>query len=156
MKGLVLLLTVIASAVIAVPVPPAHAQGDTMVTGAGEGVFASGAELYGVPLDGLQFGSGVIIPGDGSATGEFKGTLRGSLLLAQPQNITVEGQASSGFVNADGRATFEGIGTVDLGNGQILTGVPFSVTATTQGLQLVIGDAALPEVTVTTGSIMIE
>src|SRR5438046_1275296 len=49
---------------------PAPAQRGTVATGAGEGIFPSGAALNGILLNGLQFGKGVDIPGDGSATGD--------------------------------------------------------------------------------------
>src|SRR5207249_2404720 len=60
---------------------PAPAQRETVATGAGEGIFPSGAALNGIPLNGLQFGKGVDIPGDGSATGDFHALLLGTSLL---------------------------------------------------------------------------
>src|SRR5438876_646507 len=136
---------------------PAPAQRETVATGAGEGIFPSGAALNGILLNGLQFGKGVGIPGDSSATGDFQALLPGTSLLGQPQNINVVGRASSGLVNPDGTVTFSGLSTVDMGNGTPpLTGVPFSVTATTQGLQLILGNTPLPMATLTAGSITIQ
>ena len=136
---------------------PAPAQRETVATGAGEGIFPSGAALNGILLNGLQFGKGVDIPGDSSATGDLQALLLGTSLLGQPQNINVVGRASSGLVNPDGTATFSGLSTVDMGNGTPpLTGVPFSVTATTQGLQLILGNTPLPMSTLTAGSITIQ
>ena len=64
------------------------------------------------------------------------------------------GRASSGSVNPDGTATFSGLSTVDMGNGTPpLSGVPFSITATTHGLQLILGNTLLPMATLTAGSI---
>jgi hypothetical protein len=41
-----------------------------------------------------------------------------------------------------------------MGNGTPpLTGVPFSVTATTQGLRIILGNTTLPAATLTAGSI---
>jgi uncharacterized repeat protein (TIGR01451 family) len=132
-------------------------SGTSTVTGAGTGVFPAGSSFNGVNLNGLQFGKGVGVPGDSSTTGDFQALLLGTSLLGQPQNINVVGRASSGLVNPDGTATFSGLSTVDMGNGTPpLTGVPFSVTATTQGLQLILGNTPLPMATLTAGSITIQ
>jgi hypothetical protein len=137
--------------------PPAPSQSGSMVTGGGGGIFPTGASFSGVSLNGLQFGKGVGIPGDSSAAGDLQALLLGTSLLGQPQNINVVGRASSGLVNPDGTATFSGLSTVDMGNGTPpLTGVPFSVTATTQGLQLILGNTPLPMATLTAGSITIQ
>src|SRR5438034_941354 len=136
---------------------PAPAQRETVATGAGEGIFPSGAALNGILLNGLQFGKGVDIPGDGSATGDFQALLLGTSLLGQPQKINIVGQASSGSVNPDGSAIFAGLSTVDMGDGTApLTGVPCSVTATTQGLRLILGNTSLPAATLTAGRITIQ
>ncbi|OLC93086.1 MAG: hypothetical protein AUJ05_07645 [Candidatus Rokubacteria bacterium 13_1_40CM_3_69_38] len=67
------------------------------------------------------------------------------------------GLARSGSVNPDGSAIFEGLCTVDMGDGTPpLPGVPFSITATTQGLQLILGTTPLPMATLTAGSITIQ
>jgi hypothetical protein len=136
---------------------PATAQGETAVTGAGEGIFPSGAELYGVRLQTLEFGQGVVILQNGSATGDFQSLLLGTSLLGQPQNLNLEGKVRSGSVKADGSVIFGGTATVDLGTGTApLRGIPFSVTATTQGLGLRINTTTLPAGTLTAGSITIE
>src|SRR5205823_3590495 len=110
---------------------PAPAQRETVATGAGEGIFPSGASLNGILLNGLQFGKGVDIPGDGSATGDFQALLLGTSLLGQPQKMNIVGKASSGSVNPDGSAIFAGLSTVDMGDGTApLTGVPYSIKAT--------------------------
>jgi len=128
-----------------------------VATGAGAGIFPSGASLNGIPLNGLQFGKGVDIPGDGSATGDFQALLLGTSLLGQPQKINIVGKASSGSLNPDGSAIFAGLSTVDMGDGTApLTGVPCSITATTQGLQLILGNTTLPATTLTAGSITIQ
>ena len=132
-------------------------SGTSTVTGAGAGVFPAGSSFNGISLSGLRFGKGVGVPGDSSTTGDFQALLLGTSLLGQPQNINVVGRASSGSVNPDGTATFSGLSTVDMGNGTPpLTGVPFSVTATTQGLQLILGNTPLPMATLTAGSITIQ
>src|SRR2546422_55117 len=111
MKRLVTLFA--ATLAIALSVLPAAAQSETVVAGAGEGIFPSGAVLYGVPLNGLQFAKGITIGASGSATGQFPALLLGTSLLGQPQNINVQGKAGSGPVKADWRATFGGGGTAE-------------------------------------------
>ena len=60
--------------------------------------------------------------------------LLGTSLLGAAQNITVEGEVSSGSVAADGSATFSGTATVDMGGGTLpLTGVPFAVAVSAGG-----------------------
>jgi len=127
------------------------------VTGAGAGVFPAGSSFNGISLSGLRFGKGIGIPGDTSAVGDFQALLLGTSLLGQPQNINVVGRATSGSLNPDGSAVFSGLCAIDMGNGAApLTGVPFSVTATTQGLQLILGNTPLPMATLTAGSITIQ
>jgi hypothetical protein len=136
---------------------PAPAQSETAVTGAGAGLFAGSAVLYSVRLQSLEFGQGVILLEDGSAIGDFQSLLLGTSLLGQPQTLTVEGTVSSGSVRADSSVIFGGTATVDLGLGTPpLTGIPFSVTATTQGLRLRITTTTLPVGTLTAGSITIQ
>jgi hypothetical protein len=133
------------------------AAGDTTVIGAGAGVYPSGTQLSGVTLSGLQFGQGVLIFADGSAEGDFEAVLLGTTILGAPQNITVEGKVSAGATNADGSVTFSGTATADMGDGTLpAVGVPFSVTATTQGLQLTLGASILPLTTLSAGGISIE
>ena len=127
------------------------------MTGAGAGLLAGSAVLYSVRLQSLEFGQGVILQEDGSAIGDFQSLLLGTSLLGQPQTLTVEGTVSSGSVRADGSVIFGGTATVDLGLGTPpLRGIPFSVTATTQGLRLRMSTTTLPTGTLTAGSITIE
>jgi hypothetical protein len=131
-------------------------QGNPGVTGAGAGAFAGGASLGGVSLSGLQFGIGVLIPGDGSAAGQFQATLLGTSVLGQPQNILVQGNATSGSI-ASGSGTFSGTVTVDMGDGTPpLTNVPFTLTASSTSVLLVIGTTNLPAAAVTEGSITVQ
>jgi hypothetical protein len=132
-------------------------ESGAVATGAGEGIFPAGASFNGVPVNGLQFGKGVGIREDSTAIGDFQALLLGTSLLGQPQNINVAGLARNGAVNPDGSATFSGLCAVDMGDGTPpLTGVPFSVTATTEGLRLILGNTPLPMATLTAGSITIE
>jgi hypothetical protein len=136
---------------------PAPAQSETAVTGAGEGLFSGSAVLYSVRLQNLEFGQGVIVLEDDTAIGDFQSLLLGTSLLGQPQTLTVEGTVSSGSVRADGSVIFGGTATMELGIGTApLRGIPFSVTATTQGLRLRGGQTTLTTGTLTAGSITIQ
>lgn len=129
MKSLVLSLVTILTLAITLPPLPASARGSTRVTGGGTGTF--GADLDGDgDIDGSQFGIGVTIRADGSAQGHFLCLMAGrSDILGLPV-MAVQGQVTEGSDNAGGSVTFSGTGSVNLGNGQIFTGVPFTVTVT--------------------------
>jgi hypothetical protein len=151
----VVLTVVLGLASVMAPAPVA-AQDAAGVTGAAEAAFPNGASFNGIPLSGLTLGQGVFIAQDGSATGQFQAVLLGTSPLGTPQNVTVEGEVRNGSVG-NGSATFSGTATVDMGDGTLpLPGVPFTVTASTGGLALVLDAAALPTATVTAGSITIE
>jgi len=116
---------------------------DRSVTAAATGLFAAGAELGPVALQGLQIATGVFIEADGSASGSFHATLQGSS-LGSPQEITVEGNVTGGSVDADGRATFSGSASLDLGNGAPpLANIAFSVTAGSNDVVLVVDSVTL-------------
>ena len=135
---------------------PAAAQ-DAGVTGAAEAAFPNGATFNGISLKGLTLGQGMFIAQDGSATGQFQAVLLGTSLLGAAQNITVEGEVSGGSIGSDGSATFSGTATVDMGDGTLpLSGVPFTVTASTGSLGLILNAVALPTATVTAGSITLK
>ena len=71
-------------------------------TGSGNGTFTAPTSYAGVALEGLDFGAGVVIPGDTSATGNFHASLEGPGRL-----ITIDCRVSGGSILADGSATFE-------------------------------------------------
>jgi hypothetical protein len=126
------------------------------VTGAGKGLFGDGAALGAVALQGVELGTGVFIEADGSASGTFHATLQGSS-LGVAREITVEGKVSEGSVGADGRATFSGTASLDLGDGApSLPGVLFSVNAGLDGLVLTIDSTTLPAAGLTSGAVTIE
>ena len=152
--GTVILGLAITMAPVLVP-----AQGTASeVTGAAEAIFPNGATFNGVPLRGLTLGQGLSIAGDGSATGQFQAVLLGTSLLGVPQDVTVEGEVSSGLVaSGGGSATFGGTATVDMGDGRLpVPGVPFTVTVSTGSLALTLDATALPTASATAGSITIE
>jgi len=139
----------------------AHETASVMVTAAAKGTFPSGTTYRGVPLSGLRFGTGVEIPGDTSAAGEFQATLLGTSNGGQPQNIILEGQVSSGSAGS-GTATFSGTCSVDMADGTpASTGVLFTVTITADAegkgtIVLKLGTINLPTATVNEGSMTIQ
>jgi hypothetical protein len=150
-----LLATLLGLASLTAPAPVA-AQ-DAGVTGAAEATFPDGAAFNGIPLKGLTLGQGMFIAPGGSATGQFQAVLLGTSLLGTPQNITVEGEVSSGSVAADGSATFSGTASVDMGDGTpALPGVPFTVTVSAGSLGLILNAVALPTATLSAGSITVK
>ena len=142
---------------LAVLLLPASAFSQTTgVAGAGAGTLPAGASMTGVSLSGLNFGMGVIIPGDNTADGQFQAMLLGTTLLGLAQNIQVQGEVDSGTLGTGSR-TFSGLATVDMGDGTpLLTNVPFTVTATATSVALLIGATNLPAATLTAGSIIIQ
>src|SRR2546427_6268192 len=150
------LTAILGLASITVPAPVA-AQDAAGATGAGEAIFSGGATLSGLSLSGLTLGQGVSLAQDGSATGQFQAVLFGTSLLGAPREVTVEGEVRNGFVVGVGSATFSGTATVDMGDGTPpLPGVPFTVTASTGRLGLILEATALPSASVSAGSITIE
>ncbi len=163
MKKLAILLAALLVGAVALLSPTsAVAQTETMVTAGAAGVFPTGATFNGVPLNGLRFGIGVTISSDGSAAGNFQTTLLGTSALGQPQEIVVEGKASSGSVPAAGTASFWGVGTVNMGDGTpTIPDVPFTVTVAPNAegkgtLTLILGITSLPAATVTEGSMTVK
>ena len=140
--------------------PAATQTAATSVTGAGGGVFPGGLCLNGVTLSTLLFGFGVIIPGDGTASGDFQATLIGTSLGVARQ-ITVSGKTTAGSI-LSGSAKFSGACSVDMGDGSApLAGVPFTVTTATatdgsKTLALVLGVTSLAPATVKTGNIVVQ
>src|SRR5688500_11823580 len=116
MKRLTCVLPILLG-LVAITTASVRAEADERsVTGAAKGLFAAGAELGAVALHGIEMSAGVFIEADGSASGTFHAALQGSV-LGSPQEITVEGNVSEGSVGADGRATFSGTASLDLGDG---------------------------------------
>ena len=98
MKRPAIILTSILVVVMAVQSQPVLGQrSETSVTGAGAGAFSATPLFKGIRLSSLEFGQGVLIADDGSATGGFGFTLRG-----QGQTISLEGNASRGSVDSNG------------------------------------------------------
>ena len=136
--------------------PVAAQSDDHSVTAAVSGQFVDGSMLGPVALAGVEIGTGVFIEADGTASGTFHAVLQGSSLLGAAQEITVEGNVTGGSVDTDGRATFNGSASLDMGNGAPpLTNVAFSVTAGSNGVELLIDSVTLTA-TLNGGAITIE
>jgi hypothetical protein len=125
------------------------------VTGAGEST-SQGGTFNGVSISGLEVGTGVSIASNGSATGQLLAVLHGTSALGQPREIEVDGKVGAGSLGLDGSATLSGSATVDMGDGVVLQGVPFTATATAGSVLLTLGTSTLPSATLTAGSITIE
>lgn len=113
---------------------PANADDDNRkvtVTGGGEGTFF--ADLDGdTDIDGSYFGMGIVLR-DNAAEGHFVCAMWGNTNILGLSLMGVEGQVTIGRATGKKSATFSGVGTVDLGNGQFFTDVPFDVTVTKGG-----------------------
>src|SRR6267143_6489389 len=139
MKRHMIPLTMSFLTVVIILLPASVFGQSTGLTGAGAGSFPSNTTFSGVSVSGLQFGMGVFTPGDTTAAGQFEGTLSGTSLLGQPQNIEIEGDATSGAINVDGSRTFSGTATVDMGDGSPpVTAVPFTIRASANTLLVTI------------------
>lgn len=153
----VLWATILSVSITLATAPVIGQSTETGVTGAGAGSFPAGATFNGIPLSGLELGQGIFIAADGTARGDFHAVLLGTSLLGQPQDIVVDGRVSGGSTGPNGSVTFNGSATVDVGDGTVsLVDVPFTVTATSEGLLLGLGASTLPPATLIAGSITIE
>ena len=138
---------------------PASAFGQSIsgATGTGAGTFPANTTFSGVSISGLQFSMGVFTPGDTTAAGQVVVTLLGTTVLGQPQNIEIEGDATTGAINLDGSRTFSGTARMDMGDGTPpLAALPFTVRASLNTLLVTVGVSNLPLASLTAGSIIID
>jgi len=149
---------VMAGAVVASPQQQAAAvAGPNVVTAGAAGVFPAGANFSGIQLAGGTFGIGVQTDGAGTAKGDLEYQLNGTSLIGLSQWITVTGWITSGAQNADGSMTFNGTGTLDMGDGTAPTGgLALVATLTSTGLTVTIGGNAIPTLPKSDGWIFIE
>jgi len=156
MKRLICVLAILLGLVAITMAPVMADGGERSVTGAATGHFAAGAELGPVTLQEIEIGTGVFIEVDGTAAGTFHAVLEGTS-LGYPREITVEGKVSTGSVGADGRATFSGTASLELGDGSPpLPGVAFRVIAGADGVVLAIDSTSLPAAGFTAGAVTID
>jgi hypothetical protein len=142
--------------VVWAPAPATAACNCETVTGAAQATFVQGAAFGLVSLKSLELGTGVFIEPDGTATGVYTAVLTGKSLLGNVQLISIVGNVLRGEVTPDGRAHFNGIATVSLGDGTpSLSGVPFSVSTTGESVGLSIGSTTFPDAQLASGNITI-
>jgi len=110
----------------------ASAAGLTRVIGGGTGTFDADLDGDG-RIDGSQFGIGVVILGNGVASGHFLCLMAGRSQILGLHLMSVQGQVTGGVLNADGTAMFSGTAAVNLGDGTIFQGVPFRVSVSAGG-----------------------
>lgn len=110
---------------------PAAAAGPTVVSGGGAGSFFADPDGDG-DVDGSRFGFGVLVWGGGVASGHFECLMAGDSDILGLSLMAVEGNVTSGSASG-GTATFSGTASVNLGNGTIFTGVPFTVSVAAGG-----------------------
>jgi hypothetical protein len=157
MRQLTCVISIVLGVAVLAPTPAVADPEVVTVTAAAQGLFSAPAALGPVVLDRLEVGTGVFIDADGSAMGQFHAVLHGVSLPGQARDVIVEGRVVSGSLAENGSVTFSGIATLDMGAGAMsLLGLPFAVTASTDGLQLVLDATSLPPVTLPGGSIVIE
>ena len=119
--------------------------GDSVVTGAGAGVFPAGASFNSIELSGGTFGLGAQISSTGSANGSLEVQFTGTSLIGLSQWITINGWITSGTSNPDGSVTLNGTSTLDMGDGTPPAGgLALVVTAGPAGVTLTVGGTTLP------------
>ena len=113
--------------------------GDSIVTGAGAGVFPAGASFNTIELSGGTFGIGAQILSTGAASGSLEVQYTGNSLIGLSQWITINGWVTSGTSNPDGSVT------LDMGDGTPPTGgLALVVTAGPAGVTVSVGGTTLP------------
>ena len=114
------------------PVRPPGRPALAHIIGVGTGTFQ--ADLDGDDdIDGSYFGFDVRLERDGAASGYFVCAMAGQFDFLDLPAMVVYGPVTQGSITADERGTFGGVGSVDLGNDQVLHEVSYSVAVTGGG-----------------------
>jgi hypothetical protein len=121
----------IASIVILAVGTPTRADGPTMVTGGGTGTFYADLDGDG-DIDGSHFGFAVIKGPGTSVRGHFMCQMAGNKDFLGLKLMLVEGRVTSAFFTP-ASVTFSGTGSVNLANGTVVRGVPFTVNVSAGG-----------------------
>jgi hypothetical protein len=133
---------------------------DTSVTSAATGTYPAGTTYNGVPLSGLEIGTGSVIFADGSGGDGVLG-LRLLSATTPQQIINVDVQVTGGSRTAASAATVSGTCTIDMGNGlPPVTGIPFTATIAADSnnlgaVTLTLGGTQLPAATIGDGSLTV-
>ena len=151
------ILILLVMCVFLVPSAKTTTVGERNVVGAARATFGQGATLGTSVVKSLEFGTGLFIEPDGSASGVFSAILNGKSLLGQSLQIKIEGTVLQGDVMPNGQTFFSGIATVNVGDARPpLSGVPFSVMTSDNSVRLSVLSTNLPAAQVTSGVISIE
>jgi hypothetical protein len=119
--------------------------GDSIVTGAGAGIFPAGANFNGVQLAGGTFGLGAEIASTGTANGDLEAQFTGTSLIGLSQWITITGWITSATSNPDGSVTLSGTSTLDMGDGTAPAGgLALVASVGPAGITLTVGGTTLP------------
>ena len=144
------------AALVAWVTASALAQGAIEVAGAGAGPFPSGTAFNLVPLEAIRVGMGATASPTGGVMGDLHATLVGTSAAGLRREIAYDALVTSVSVS-DGTATLLGVGTVNMGDGTApLLSVPFTMTATQNTVQLLLGTTTLPQTTLNQGAITIK
>ena len=119
------------AATISIWLRPSEAAQPTMVTGGGTGTFYADLDGDG-EIDGSHFGFGVVKNPGGSIVGHFMCQMAGNKDFLGLNLMLVDGRVSSAFFTP-ASVTFSGTGSVNLANGTVFRGVPFTVTVSAGG-----------------------
>lgn len=164
----------VAATAVLICTTPTRAAGPSIVTGGGTGTFYADVDGDG-DIDGSHFGFAVLKQSAARVRGHFMCQMAGNADFLGLKLMQVEGRISSASFDFDRSATFSGSGSVNLANGTIFRGVPFTVHVTPGGpdtgtMQLTVmgtfdgvpgdtatgdGNYSLPVETVATGLISI-
>lgn len=146
--------TWIATLLCVMTLAPATGLASEGLVGAGEAALPAGAELYGVQLIAVSFGTGVRFADVDPASGHLQATLHGVGLDGLARDIEIEAEISMATSAVTGGTVLSGVAEVDPGDGTpAQTGVAFSATLTSDGLALTVGGTVLPFGALTDGAI---
>src|SRR5262249_41665817 len=166
---------IVATTAVLLGPAPTRAGVPRMLTGGGAGTFNSDLDGDG-DIDGSHFGVAVLEGPGASARGHCMCQMAGNADFLGLKLMLVEGRVSTASFDADESVTFTGVGSVNLANGTVFRGVPFTVSVTAGGpgigtMQLTVigafdgvpgdtlpgdGNYSLPVETVATGLISLE
>jgi hypothetical protein len=121
----------VVGAAICLWVSPSWATQSTMVTGGGTGTFSADLDGDG-EVDGSHFGFAVVKNPGGSVLGHFMCQMAGDKDFLGLKLMLVEGRVFGAFFTP-ASVIFSGTGSVNLANGTVFRGIPFTVTVSAGG-----------------------
>src|SRR2546428_4710263 len=121
----------VVAAAIFLRVGPSGAAQPAIVTGGGTGTFYADLDGDG-EIDGSHFGFAAMKNPGGSVLGHFMCQMAGNKNFLGLKLMLVEGRVSGAFFTP-ASVTFSGTGSVNLANGTVFRGIPFTVTVSAGG-----------------------